>query len=751
MKKQLLTLFGAVCMAITGFAQTSLPTSWDFSTTTLPTGWTSSGSGFAYYAASGNPAPAAKFSATADKLVIQFSNTPGNLTYDLTGNSFSGGTFLVEESVNGTTWTTLHTHTSPPSATYTPYTDVPNTNSRYIRFNYSNKVTGNIGLDNVAIALGFSTTQQINVQQSAVSYVNGSTYAMISPVSTMTPTTFTIQNLGTVSTLNISAATITGAAAADYSVASFPATVAASSTGNLVVNFTPSVAGTRNADLTITNNDPTNGTYVIHLYGVGGTLATEPTASATSLNFTGVKSYRYAGSFTAASPAPDGGYLVLRKAGSAITDVPVDGVVYQKGDVIGSSKVVSSTSATTIYPTCDVIAGTTYYYAVFSYNGPGSVRNYRTTSPLTNSVTTSGSMMPGSYYSGVSTAASTFVTDLHNKVNTHSLQYYSYYGSLMVSKFYSRDTTAGQKVVTCVYSGENKVYTEPFDWTTNNFSREHTYCHSWMPTVNDPSTTNLPEYNDYHVLTPTNQTQVNAMRSNYPLGEVVGTPIYTYMGCKVGNDANGHKVFEPRDADKGDAARCMMYEAICYTGVPYSGPANTNCTYGGSWALPSYISSAIPYGQDQNVLKRWHYQDPPDNFEIARNDYVDSLQGNRNPFIDSVQYVCYIDFSTMTKITSPLVPCLTAGVNELQANNDMIQLAPNPNNGDFLLTYITDKEQSLKVRVMDVTGRVVYSNAYEVHNGYNPLPMNISNLSRGIYTFECISNKGQKTEKLVIE
>ena len=48
------------------------------------------------------------------------------------------------------------------------------------------------------------------------------------------------------------------------------------------------------------------------------------------------------------------------------------------------------------------------------------------------------------------------------------------------------------------------------------------------------------------------------------------------------------------------------------------------------------------------ILKDWHFQDPPDNWEIARNDYVESLQNNRNPFIDSIDYVCYIDFSNMT-------------------------------------------------------------------------------------------------------
>lgn len=155
MKKLLLITIAIVFLAIKGFSQTSLPTSWDFSTTTLPADWTSAG-GFTYYPAIGNPAPSAKFQATGDILTIFFLSAPGNISYDIVGNAFSGGTFIVEESIDGIAWTTLNTYTTPPTA-YTNMSDVPSTLSRYIRFNYSNKVSGNIGLDNVNIDLASAT------------------------------------------------------------------------------------------------------------------------------------------------------------------------------------------------------------------------------------------------------------------------------------------------------------------------------------------------------------------------------------------------------------------------------------------------------------------------------------------------------------------------------------------------------------------------------------------------------------------
>ena len=760
MKKIFLSTLFAVIISVSAFAQAVLPTTygWDLATT-LPTGWTLTG-GFTTYPASGNPAPSGKLQASGDMLTIDFTTPPGNVTYDIKANTANSAaytsTFLVEESANGTTWTTLHSHTSVSITAYTSYTDTPLSTSRHIRFNLSIKASGNISLDNVTIAVApAGPTQQINVKQGSTPILNGGTYTLSSAVSTLAATTFTIENLGTANALNVSAATLSGAAASDFSVVtSTPFAVSALSNTNLVVNFTPSLAGTRDAILTIANDDPNATSYTIYLNGIGGTFATEPTAQATAMTFPIVKSYLLKGQFAAASPAPDG-YLVLRRTGAAISDVPVDGTVYERGDMIGNSKVVISTNSmsTTTFNLKDIVASTDYYFVVYSFNGVGAYRNYLTTSPLAGNITSSGSMQPAGYYTSIATSSSTFITDLHAITNPHTIQFYSSYGALMAATFYSRDTTANQRVITCVYSGENKVYTEPFDWTTDNFSREHTYCQSWQPTVNDPNFQSRPEYNDYHMITPTNQIQVNGIRSNNPLGIVVGTPISSYLGCKIGYNAQGKKVFEPRDSDKGDAARCMLYQCVAYTGVAYSGPSNTNVTYGGSWALPSYISSAIPYGQDQNILKTWSEQDPPDNFEIARNDYVDSLQGNRNPFIDHPEYICYIDFVTMTKIAAPNVPCdaETLGIKDNQKNNNIISLTPNPNNGLFTVNYTATKNQKVNIKLVDVLGRVVYSNEIAINSGNSPIEMNLQNVKKGIYFFEFATENGTQTEKLVIQ
>jgi len=713
MKKNIVFTVLLVLLSLIGNTQAVLPTSWSFTTTNLPTGWSESGTMF--YAASGNTPPAMKFDNTGDYLLINFNSNAGNLTYYLTGNSFAGGTFTVEESNLGTVWTTLHSHNSPPSATYAMFTDVPLATTRFIRFIYTNKVSGNIGVDDVNITIGAATpAQEINVKQGATTIVSGGSYFTSSSVASMTPSTFTIENLGTLNTLNIASATISGTNAADFSVASFSSSVLATSTGNLILNFTPAASGTRTAVLTIASNDADEASYIVNLYGVGGTLATEPSSQATNLAFSNVKTYRINASFTGTAAVD--GYLVLRKKGSPITGVPVDGTVYQRGDIVGDAQVVFSRNATSFTPN-NIIAGTTYYFAIYTYNGPNNFRNYNTTAPLLGNSTTPATMLPASYYSTLNTGNSSFATNLHALVNPHQVQYYSYYANTMIYSFEARDTTLDRRVVTCVYSGENKIYTEPFDWASNGYSREHTYCHSWMPT--NPATL-LPEYSDYHHLFPTNLNDVNIVRSNNALGIVVNVTS-TYLGSKYGTDANGQTVFEPRDEHKGDAARAMMYEAICYTTIS-----------GNSWALPSY--------QNQYLLKQWHFQDPPDNWEIARNDFIDSLQNNRNPFVDSIDYACFVNFSNMTY--EPLA--CEASINEL-LNNGFITY-PNPSKDEINLHV--DATTISSYQIIDFQGRVVLS--ADVNN-LALVKANISKLNAGTYLVKVVTPFGTAQRSIVIE
>ena len=154
---------------------------------------------------------------------------------------------------------------------------------------------------------------------------------------------------------------------------------------------------------------------------------------------------------------------------------------------------------------------------------------------------------------------------------------------------------------------------------------------------------------------------------------------------------------------------------------------------GNSWALPS--------SQDQMILKQWHFQDPPSNWEIARNDFIDSLQGNRNPFVDSIDYVCFIDFSNMTYDASACVP---SSVEELLNKGFIIY----PNPASEKLNLHVDATTISSYQIIDFLGRVVLSSDV---NNLKLVKANISSLKSGAYLVKVQTPFGAAQRSIVVE
>ncbi|MCK6617497.1 MAG: hypothetical protein L6Q51_07610 [Cyclobacteriaceae bacterium] len=115
------------------------------------------------------------------------------------------------------------------------------------------------------------------------------------------------------------------------------------------------------------------------------TLATEPTAQPTATVFSLQTTTTLRLSYTAAAGSPTG-YLIIRKAGSASSGVPVDGTFYSVGNSLDGTIVAIGNF--TQFDDTGLSAGTGYHYTVFSYNGAGQAVNYLTTSPLQGSTIT---------------------------------------------------------------------------------------------------------------------------------------------------------------------------------------------------------------------------------------------------------------------------------------------------------------------------------------------------------------------------
>ena len=179
------------------------------------------------------------------------------------------------------------------------------------------------------------------------------------------------------------------------------------------------------------------------------------------------------------------------------------------------------------------------------------------------------------------------------------------------------------------------------------YNREHSIPQSWFDEAS-------PMKSDIVHVVPTD-CYVNNRRSNYPYGEVANVT-YSYSfgaqndgygnliqtagisklgSCKAINGLTVNSlVFEPDDQYKGDFARICLYFATCY-------PTKAKET---DHAKSFYDTTGFPYLTDYGIALclKWHRQDPVSQKELDRNDGVQIIQKNRNPFVDHPEWVDYI-------------------------------------------------------------------------------------------------------------
>ena len=116
----------------------------------LPKGFSYEGLGSDYSAE-----PKLKFDDTGDYLVLHFDNTPQNLSYTIKWNgSGTFGVFTVEESADGTNYNELvnYTNSNNPGANKSKDEKLTlSSDTRYVRWIYNSKKTGNVGIGNIIV------------------------------------------------------------------------------------------------------------------------------------------------------------------------------------------------------------------------------------------------------------------------------------------------------------------------------------------------------------------------------------------------------------------------------------------------------------------------------------------------------------------------------------------------------------------------------------------------------------------------
>lgn len=168
---------------------------------------------------------------------------------------------------------------------------------------------------------------------------------------------------------------------------------------------------------------------------------------------------------------------------------------------------------------------------------------------------------------------------------------------------------------------------------------------------------------------------------------------------------------------KGDVARSVLYMAVRYNGL----------------SVVNGYSDTVGELGDLSTILDWHRNDPPDDFEMNRNNIIYNWQFNRNPFIDQPDLVEYIWGSMVGEEWSqPL------SVNSSETAN--VKIFPNPAKDKL---YIYGNNAAYKVSLFSFEGRTLLDTVVENKNSID------LDLPSGMYLVK-IEVDGKNTIKKII-
>ncbi len=255
------------------------------------------------------------------------------------------------------------------------------------------------------------------------------------------------------------------------------------------------------------------------------------------------------------------------------------------------------------------------------------------------------------------------------------------------------------------------------------YNREHIVPQSWFDE-------DYPMRSDAFHVVPTDG-KINGLRGSYPHGETNGNKVPGNGLGKIGTSSvSGYTgtVYEPDDQYKGDIARSYFYFVTRYQNKM------TTFSTGGALAKNTYPSLAYWF---QNLMLKWHREDPVSQKERDRQEGVYKHQRNRNPFID---HPALVEFIWGNKKGQAWYASYTS-TEEISENKLLIK--ENPVKSQLIIEG--NSTLSFQYNIYSISGKLELNGNSSIGE-----EINVSSLTNGVYIFKINSEGKNTTLKFIV-
>ncbi|TXK70888.1 endonuclease [Mesonia sp. HuA40] len=299
--------------------------------------------------------------------------------------------------------------------------------------------------------------------------------------------------------------------------------------------------------------------------------------------------------------------------------------------------------------------------------------------PLNPTYNTVSSTAPSGYYSGIDQLAGNSLRDALQAIvaDPNLVRAHTYNDVIDILK-QADENPENNNQIWQVYteSVKQKIDFQTSSINTGTWNREHTFPRSrggFFSIEEDETADGISVY------WTTNADSLRHANSDAHGLRAVDGPENSARGNKHYGQYTGP--INNQGSFKGDVARSVFFLALRYNGL----------------SIVSGYSQITGELGDLDTLLNWHRNDPPDDFEMNRNNIIYSWQKNRNPFIDYPDLIEYIWGNKQGQTwNNPL--------SSTKVSNSVIQIYPNP---AHKILFIKGLQQRREFTLYSSIGRLV--------------------------------------------
>ncbi len=247
--------------------------------------------------------------------------------------------------------------------------------------------------------------------------------------------------------------------------------------------------------------------------------------------------------------------------------------------------------------------------------------------------------------------------------------------------------------------------------SNGQWNREHTYAKSLG--IPDLGTTG-PGADAHHIRASDVQTNNNRGSKKFAPGS--------------GNAGTVGANWYPGNEWKGDVARMMMYMYLRYSSQCQ--PDNVG------------VGNAVAGDPDMiDLFLQWNAEDDVSQYEINRNNILETTQGNRNPFIDN-PYLATIIWGG-----NPATDYWNMISTEEYDLDNMFSIYPIPTNNGEVHIHFKGVDEIRKIEMYEINGKQLYTfNSPQIINN----EFTITALPKGFYLLKVLVDQTPVTKKIIV-